>query len=92
MEYQHVQRIYKDPIYVNFRKHYCPNCGNRLAKIRVSRIIDPDSPEAKDFKFHTLDSYMIGKVKFIWTEFQCTACRISFGIDEMKSIEKRRER
>ena len=50
------------------------------------------SPEAKDFDFSTFDSYMIGNVKFIWTEFQCPACGKQISIDEMKKIEKEQKR
>lgn len=88
MKYQHIQRIYKNPFYVNLKKHYCPDCGKKLVKTKVSRIVNSNSPEADDFDFHTLDNYMIGNVKFIWTEFQCSACKKSFTIDEMKQIEK----
>ena len=49
-------------------------------------------PEAKDFDFSTFDSYMIGNVKFIWTEFQCPACGKQISIDEMKKIEKEQKR
>ena len=88
MKYRHIQRIYKNPFYVNFKKHYCPDCGKKLAKTKVSRIVNSNSPEADDFDFHAQDTYMIGNVKFIWTEFQCSACKKNFTIDEMKQIEK----
>lgn len=88
MKYQHIQRIYKNPFYVNLKKHYCPNCGNLLSKIKVSRIINSNSPEATKFDFYTLDNYMIGNVKFIWTEFRCSVCQINFTIDVVRQIEK----
>lgn len=88
MKHQHVQRIFKNPFYVNFKKHYCIDCGELMGKIKVSKIVNSNSPEAKDFDFHTVDNYMIGDVKFIWTEFQCPKCKKQFTIDEMKRIEK----
>lgn len=88
MKYQHIQRIYKNPFFVNLKKHYCPNCGKLLNKVRVSRVVNSTSPEAVNFDFHTLDNYMIGDVKFIWTEFQCATCEKNYTIDEMKRIEK----
>jgi len=90
MKYQHIQRIYKNPFYVNLKKHYCPICGKLLNKTKVSKIVNSNSPEATDFDFHTLDNYMIGNVKFIWTEFQCATCKQNYTIEEMKRIEKAR--
>lgn len=92
MRYQHVQRIFKNPIYINFKKHYCPECNKGLEKINVSKIVNSNSPEAKEFDFHTLDNYMIGNVKFIWTEFRCPMCGEQFSIDEMKRIENEHKR
>ena len=92
MKYQHVQRIFKSPFYVNLKKHYCPICGELLHKTTVSRIVNSNSPEAADFDFLTFDSYMIGNVKFIWTEFQCSNCKKNYTIEEMKRIEKVRRR
>ncbi len=88
MKHQHVQRIFRNPFYVIFKKHYCIDCGELMSKIEVSKIVNSNSPEAKDFDFHTVDNYMIGDVKFIWTEFQCPKCKKQFTIDEMKRIEK----
>lgn len=88
MEYQHVQRISKSPLYVNLKKHYCPNCNSLLNKIKVSKIVNSESPEAKDLDFETLDNFMIGNVKFIWTEFKCPHCGKQISVEEMKQIEK----
>ena len=90
MKYQHIQRIYKNPFYVYLKKHYCPVCGRLLNKTRVSKIVNSNSPEAANFDFHTLDNYMLGNVKFIWTEFQCATCERNYTIGEMKRIEKDR--
>lgn len=91
MKYQHIRHIYKNPFFVNFKKHYCPVCDKALNKIKVSKIVNSNSPEAEKFDFHTLDSYMIGNVKFIWTEFKCDACEKNYTIEEMKQIEKERK-
>lgn len=92
MKYQHIQRIFKNPFYINWKKHYCPECHERLDKIKVSKIVNSKSPEAKDFDFSTFDSYMIGNVKFIWTEFQCPVCGKQISIDDMKRIEKEQKK
>ena len=89
MKHKHVQRIFKNPPYVNFKKHYCPECHSKLKKIKVSKIVNSSSPESEEFDFQSGETYMIGNVKFIWTEFQCPACGKKFSIDKMKSIERR---
>ena len=89
MEYQHVQRISKSPLFVHLKKHYCPDCNSLLNKIKVSKIVNSESPEAKDFDFEALDNFMIGNVKFIWTEFRCPHCGKQISVDEMKLLERK---
>ena len=88
MKYQHVQRISKSPLFVHLKKHHCPDCNSLLNKIKVSKIVNSESSEAKDFDFETLDNFMIGNVKFIWTEFKCPRCGKQINVEEMKQIEK----
>lgn len=92
MKYQHVKRTFQNPIFVNCKKHYCPHCNELLSKVKVSKIVNSRSPEAKDFDFHSGDTYMIGNVKFIWTEFQCPSCKANFSINEMRNIEKEQKK
>lgn len=88
MKYQHVQRCFTAPFFVNFRKHYCPDCHVILRKVKISKIVNSNSPEAENFDFHMVDNYMIGDVKFIWTEFQCPNCKRNITITEMRQIER----
>ena len=88
MRYTNIKRTFKSPFYVNFKNHFCPDCNEKLSKVKVSRIVNSKSEEAKDFNFHFVEGYMIGNVKFIWTEFQCPNCNRQITIDEMKQIEK----
>ncbi len=88
MEYQHIKRIWKSPFYVKWKKHSCPVCGAELTVIKASAIADSKSKAAEAFDFSSGDSYMIGKVKFIWDEFQCPSCHKAFSIDEVKKAEK----
>lgn len=90
MQYKHIQRIVKSPIYVYCLQHRCPQCNSKLVKVKVSKIVNSNSPEAKEFDFETLDNCMIGDVKFVWTEFHCSNCKINITVDEMKQIEKRK--
>ncbi len=92
MKCKNVKRIIKNPIFVNFKKHYCPYCNEILKKVKVSRIVNSRSSESKYFDFRMYDTFMIGDVKFIWTEFQCPICNTDFSIDEMKEIEKNRKK
>lgn len=88
MKYYNVKRIFKNPIYVHLKKHYCPACNKKLIKIKVSQIVNSNSEEASKFDFEFVDTYMIGNVKFIWTEFKCPQCGKQISIEEMKRIEK----
>ncbi len=88
MKYQHIKRIFDSLFYVNFKKHYCPDCHELLRKVKVSKIINSKSMEAREFDFSAVDTYMIGNVKFIWTEFHCNVCNTNITIKEMKKIEK----
>lgn len=88
MKYQHVKRSFRSPFYVNLKKHYCPECKVLLGKTKVFRIVNSNSPEAKSFDLFTFDNYMIGNVKFIWTEFICPQCHRQISVNDMRRIEK----
>jgi len=90
MRYTGVSRVFYGPFYVNCIKHYCPNCNELLHKITVSKIVNSRSPEAKDFSFG--DTYLVGNVKFIWTEFKCPICGFQTSIRELKRFEKELKR
>lgn len=79
--------------YTLFKKHYCPECGTKLTRIKTSKIVNSKSPEAKNYDFTLGDSFMVGDVEFIWKEFYCQICKKRIPIDEMRRIEKeQRER
>lgn len=77
--------------YTIFKKHYCPKCGSKLLRVRTSKIVNSNSPEAKNYNFVSGDSFMVGDVEFIWKEFYCPMCKINYSIDEMRRIEKYKE-
>ncbi len=91
MKFQGVKWIYKSPLYVHLKKHFCPECNRELERVKVSKIVNSKSPEADEFDFQAGDTYMIGNVKFIWTEFRCPVCGKQFAIDEMRRIEKKKK-
>lgn len=80
------QRIYKHVFYLR-KPHYCPDCGTKLKKIAVSKVVNSRSPEAKDFDFRSGDAYMIGDVQFTWDELECPGCHKRLDVNEMKRIE-----
>ena len=91
MKIHHVKRIWSRPLFVKWGKHFCPNCGEGLKKIKVSKIVNSKSDEAKDYDFSSPggDGYMIGNVKFIWTEFACDKCNKYFSINDIYKTEER---
>lgn len=88
MKYQHIQRVYKRPVFMKWGNHCCPICGEELKKIKVSKIVNSESEEAKDWDFSSGDVYMYGDVKFIWTEFSCEKCDKIFSVDDVYRAEK----
>lgn len=90
MKAHNVKRIWSRPMFVNFKKHFCPSCGEKLQKIKISKIVNSQSEEAKNYDFSSSggDGYMIGNVKFIWTEFYCAKCDKSFSVNSIYQTEK----
>ena len=84
-----VKREWSRPFWVRFKKHYCPTCMNLLTTTKVSKIVNSNSEEAKDYDFSSGDTYMIGNIKFIWTEFLCAACGKTYSLQEINEIEKK---
>ena len=84
-----VNREWSKPFWVRFKKHYCPTCMNLLTTTKVSKIVNSNSEEAKDYDFSSGDTYMIGNIKFIWTEFLCTACGKTYSLQEIRENEKK---
>lgn len=80
----------KAPIFVNFKKHYCPRCKMLLKVVKAAKIVRLGSHEAEVMK---LDGAMIGgvyqsgNVKVHWKEFECPRCGCRFSVEEMKKLE-----
>ncbi len=73
--------------YISLTKHKCPHCANILKTVKVSKVVNSNSTEAKDFDFDFSDIMIEGDVKFIWKEFECPECRAHFTVDQLKKIE-----
>ncbi len=84
MKYNGVKRDYKNLPFVYLKKHACPKCNNELKPIKVSEIVDSKSERAKDFDFSSDDTYLIGKIKFVWTELKCDDCGGQYTVDYIK--------
>ena len=52
-----------NPFFVYFKKHYCPYCGEKLIRKKVSQIIHSDSEEAKNYDFEVADITVKGNMK-----------------------------
>ena len=77
-----------DDIFYLVKKHYCPKCGSRLKRALVSKVVNSESPEAKNYDFRHYDfGRMKGDVKFYWHDFQCADCGKQLTVNEMKRHE-----
>ncbi len=90
MKVHPVKRIWSRPLLMEWGKHFCPVCGEVLQKVKISKIVNSQSEEAKDYDFSTPggDGYMIGDVKFIWTEYSCGKCSKRYSVNDIFPAEK----
>ncbi len=90
MKAHHVKRIWSRPLFMKWRKYFCPICGEELKKVRISKIVNSQSKEANDYDFSSAggEEYIIGNVKFIWTELLCENCNKSYSINDVYQAEK----
>ncbi len=70
--------------YFIFKKHYCPKCGNKLLKEKVSKIVNSNSPEAKEYDFEVADIPVKGDMNFTHVELYCNQCNKYYTIKEAK--------
>ena len=89
MKIHGVKREWSRPFWVRFKKYHCPACNALLTTIKVSKVVNSKSEEAKNFDFSSGDTYMVGNIKFIWTEFQCNVCNNSYSLQEIRENEKK---
>lgn len=92
-----IRYVRQDVSYIS-KKHYCPICGTLLNVVKVSKVINSNSEEAKDLppilpetvigrgvKFRKYNA--IGNIKWIWKQFECPDCKHRFTVEQMKQIE-----
>jgi len=80
-----------NPVYIHFKKHYCPQCNKRVSIKYSSIIINSDSPEAKNYDFCVGDTFLTGDVEFKLQFFYCDSCQLQISCEDMKKSEKRRK-
>lgn len=74
----------ENPFFIYFKKHYCPCCGKKLVRQKVSEVINSDSEEAKNYDFEVADITVKGNMKFTHIAFHCTSCQMDYSIKETK--------
>lgn len=90
MKVHHIKWFGSRPLFMKWGKHFCPVCGEELQKIKISKIVNSKSEEAKNYDFSSVDGYMVGNDKFIWTEFHCEKCDKNFSINSIYQAEKQK--
>jgi hypothetical protein len=63
-----------------------------MKTIKVSKIVNSNSSEAKKFDFDNGENFMLGDVKFIWNEFVCLKCGFQISVKDLRQIDKENER
>ena len=72
-----------------FKIHYCPVCESNLVVIKVNRIIESNSEDAKEFDLSIgSEGHLFGKVRVVWDEFKCRRCNVRYKLNEIKKYER----
>ena len=76
-------------IFKYFKKHYCPDCGEKL---KLKRMIKELSSHSEEWQRRQMSNDMAaGEVFIVWHDFICSQCNKRLTIDEVKEIEKTKE-
>ena len=75
-------------IYMRFKKHACPQCGEQLKVIKMTKVVKSKTREAANFNFKACDVNLGEKVKFIWYEFKCKKCNVQYTEEAMRKHDK----
>lgn len=66
------------------KKHYCPQCKVKMQVVKLSKIINSNSPEAKNYDFSNGDTFLTGDVEFITKALKCPECNRVMTYKDMK--------
>ena len=73
-------------------KHYCHTCNELLKIIRVEKVVNSESEEAKDFDFSFDEGRKIGNVKFSRDIYYCAKCDSEISIRDQRQYERDRRK
>ena len=84
----HGIKYFNEDLFYVRKAHFCPDCKAKMKTVKVSRVVNSRSPEAKDFDFSGADgTYAVGNIKFVWKEFECPSCGLHLTVQQMKEAE-----
>ena len=70
------------------KEHKCPKCKTTMEAIAVKKVVNSNSPEAKQYDFRLRRGvYLKGNIEFSWKELKCPACGAQFTMEQMQKIE-----
>lgn len=78
----------RSPIYIRWRKHFCPNCNNKLEARYDSRVIDKNSPEGKKMNYLCVFAYPMADIEERTWYLYCPKCESKVSVEEIKKSKK----
>lgn len=79
----------KGLIYAYLLKHYCPDCNSRMKVDYSSKVIEGNSPEAKEYENMSFEGLkLIGLIEIRKYHLKCPQCDRIIGFKEMHEIKK----
>ena len=79
-------------VYMRVKKHNCPQCGEQMKVVKITKVVRAKTKEAANFDFTACDLSLGDKVKFIWYEFKCKKCDKTYTEAAMRDIEKQQRK
>lgn len=76
------KHIFQNPFFF-LKKHCCPNCNAKMKAVKVSKVLNSNSPEARNYDFSLGDTYLSGDIKFIYKMLECPNCKTRFSAEEL---------
>ena len=80
---------------IRFRKYYCPMCDELLKIKKVSKVVNSESEEAKDYDFRISagegDRRIRGNVEFSREVLHCQKCDVEVSAEDAKKYKRERQ-
>lgn len=92
MKYNNIGWSIRSPFFAYCKKHFCPDCDERLQRVWASRIVNAESLEGRygQYRFNFSDEATYGDVKMMWIAFTCPFCGRRVSVGELLAREKRK--